>query len=44
MRDVTSRSLVEIETALRGLVQTWGRYFGTERSGAQSFWNDLVSA
>lgn len=43
-RDVTSRSLVEIETALRGLVKTWGSYFGTERSGAQSFLNDLVSA
>ncbi len=40
----TARTLSEIEGALYRLVGNWGAYSGTERSGSQSFLNELVSA
>jgi len=41
---VAGRSIPEIEKALYKLVENWGRYSGTERSGAQSFLNELIDA
>ncbi len=38
------RTLPEIEADLRALVERWGSYAGTEKSGAQTFLNQLVAA
>ncbi|MDD2818718.1 MAG: hypothetical protein PHN51_09610 [Candidatus Nanopelagicales bacterium] len=39
-----ARSLPEIEAALEQLVDRWSRYSGTERSGSQTFLNQLIRA
>jgi hypothetical protein len=41
---MSDRTLGEIQTALRGVVDKWGNYAGTEKAGAQSFLNDLIAA
>ncbi len=40
----TVHTLPEIEADLRALVERWGSYAGTEKSGAQTFLNQLVAA
>ena len=41
---MSDRTLGDIQTALRGVVDKWGNYAGTEKAGAQSFLNDLIAA
>ena len=41
---VSGRTLPEVQLALRGLIEKWGNYAGTEKSGAQSFLSDLIAA
>lgn len=41
---MTARSLPEIQSALDQLVDRWSRYSGTERSGSQTFLNQLIGA
>lgn len=41
---MTARSLPEIQSALEQLVDRWSRYSGTERSGSQTFLNQLIGA
>ncbi len=38
------RTLHDIEADLRALVSRWGNYAGTEKSGAQTFLNELIAA
>lgn len=40
----SGRSLPEIQSALEKLVDRWSRYSGTERSGSQTFLNQLIGA
>ena len=41
---MTARTLPEIQSALEQLVHRWSRYSGTERSGSQTFLNQLIGA
>ncbi|MDO8731915.1 MAG: hypothetical protein Q7L55_04990 [Actinomycetota bacterium] len=41
---MTARTLPEIQDALQQLADRWSRYSGTERSGSQTFLNQLVRA